>query len=99
MQKETEDWFVKQESLTITVDIGTTQGLSLLVLLMLSEKDKTVKIVGINPIICKSGVYIDQEIFKMSRNNLDIPEDVIKTKVSGMAGDGALCKDNAPFKS
>ena len=46
--KETEDWFIKQESLTITADIGTIQGSSVLVLLVLSEKDKTAKLVGVN---------------------------------------------------
>ena len=35
----------------------------------------------------------------MMTSNLNIPEDTIKEKISGMADDGAFCKDNAPFKS
>ena len=58
LTKETEDWFIKQESLTITADIGKIQELYLLVLLVLSEKDKTAKLVGVNPIRNKPGVYL-----------------------------------------
>ena len=76
----------------------TTLGLSLLVLLILSENDEAVKLVGVNPIRNKCGEYLANEIFQMLTNNLDISEEIIKSKITGMAGDGAFCKDNAPFK-
>ena len=57
--QETQDWFINEDLLTITADIGTIQGSSLLVLLVLSEKDKTAKLVGVNPIRNKTGVYLE----------------------------------------
>ena len=98
LKRETEEWILKQISLTITADIGTIQGLSLLVLLTMIEEDKTVKLVGVKPIRSKQGVYLANEIFLMFKENLEITEELIVSKVSGMAGDGAFCKDNAPFK-
>ena len=98
LKKETEVWFLNQKSLTITADIGTIKGLSLLVLLTMSEEDKTVKLIGVKPIRNKQGEYLAKEIFQMLKENLDIAEEVIVSKNSGMAGDGAFCKDNAPFK-
>ena len=65
--QETQDWFINEDSLTITADIGTIQGLSLLVLLVLSEKDKTAKLVGVNPIRNKT-VYLANEIFQMLKH-------------------------------
>ena len=56
--QETQDWFINEDLLTITADIGTIQGSSLLVLLVLSEKDKTAKL-GVNPIRNKTGVYLE----------------------------------------
>ena len=39
------------------------------------------------------------EIFQLLKDNLEVDQSVIKGKISGMAGDGAFCKDNAPFKN
>ena len=98
LKKETEDWFVSQKSLTLTADIGTILGLTLLVVLVMSEEDRMVKLIGVKPMRNKTGIYLANEIYIMLKENLNVEEKVIVSKISGMAGDGAFCKDNAPFK-
>ena len=77
---------------------GTTiRDIRVLVLLVLSEKDKASKFVSVNTIRNITGIYLANEIFQKLLSKLDISEQ-IKTKISG---DGAFCKDNVndPFKS
>ncbi len=80
---------------------GTILGLSMLVVLLESEVDKTVKIAGINLVRNKEGVYLANEIFDIltSPDHLNLSVESIQSKISGMVGDGAFCKSNEPFKS
>ena len=96
---ESKKWFDDQKSVTVTADVGTILGLSMLVVLLESDFDHSVKLVGINLICSKSGEYLASEIFYILKKYLDLSEEDIKAKVSGMAGDGAFCKENEPFKS
>ena len=97
---ESRQWFEKQSSLTVTADIGTTLGLSLLVVLLESDFDKSVKLVGIDFVTSKAGDYLASKIFDIlnSKTLLNLSEAALRAKVSGMAWDGAFCKENKPFK-
>ena len=65
----------------------------------MSEEDRMViKLIGVKTMRNKKGIYLDNEIYIMLKENLNVEEKVIVSKISGMAGDGAFCKDNAPFK-
>ena len=99
--EESKKWFEDQKSVTVTADIGTILGLSMLVVLLESEVDKTVKIAGINLVRSKEGVYLANEIFDIltSPDHLNLSVESIQSKISGMVGDGAFCKSNEPFKS
>ena len=56
----------------------------------MSEKDNTVKLIGVTPVRNKKGQYLATQIFDQIKNNLEIEENIIKEKISGMAGDGAF---------
>ena len=103
LRKETREWFLQQKSVTLTADIGTVLGLSMLVVLLESEVDNTVRLAGISLVKSKAGKYLAEETMNIlksdSEENLNLMEEDIKSRVSGMAGDGAFCKDNDPFKS
>ena len=101
LKAETVKWFSEQKSVTITADLGTILGLSMLVVLLVSEHDKTVKFAGINLVNSKGGIYLANEIMKLltSKDHLNLKPEEVKQKISGMAGDGAFCKENDPFKS
>ena len=101
LKSETVHWFMEQESVTLTADIGTILGLSMLVVLLESEIDKTVKFAGINLVCSKEGKYLANQILDVltSAQHLNLSEAEVRRRVSGMAGDGAFCKDNEPFKS
>ena len=98
---KTKNWFKLQKSVTITADIGTILGLSMLVVLFESETNDKVFLAHIGLIESKEGIYCARKIFEILTSEkylgLDIAE--VKEKVTGMAGDGAFCKENEPFKS
>ena len=91
----------QSKSVTVTADIGRILGLSLLVVLLLSEVDNKTVFVGMSLVSNKEGVYLANEIMDIltSDRHLKLNKDDVKGKVSGMAGDGAFCKENAPFKN
>ena len=93
-------WFSEQNSVTVTADIGTIRGVTLLVVLLISESDKQVFFAGLDMAANKDGIYLADLIFKIltSENHLNLNASDVKQKVSGMAGDGAFCKHNEPFK-
>jgi len=54
-------------------------------------------------ITSKKGDYLAQKIFDIlliltSKDLLNLSDADLKAKLSGMAGDGAFCKENKPFK-
>ena len=55
LRAEARDWFLQQKSVTLTADIGTILGLSMIVVLLESESDSTVKLAGVSLVRSKSG--------------------------------------------
>ena len=100
MKEATIKWFEEQESVTITADLGTIRGVEILVVLLVSEKDKIVKFVGADIVAGKGGKYLANRMFNVliSEEYLHLDYVELVGKLSGMAGDGVFCKDNAPFK-
>ena len=98
---ETKKWFKGQKSVTVTADIGTIMGLSMLVVLLESDFDSVKLVCIIDLITCKNGDYLADQIFHMfkSKEFLNLTDSELQSKVSGMAGDGAFCKENKPFKN
>ena len=58
LKEQSVKWFLAQSSVTITADIGTILWLSMLVVLLESEVDNTVKIAGISLVCSKSIHYL-----------------------------------------
>ena len=101
LKEESKIWFKNQTSVSITADIGTVRGITLLVVLLLSETDDKTVFVGMNPISSKAGIYCADQIVDIlkSENYLNLKICDLKTKVSGLVCDGAFVKENKPFKN
>lgn len=63
MKAQSRKWFNSQKSVTLTADIGTILGLSMLVVLLESESDDSVRFIGVNLINSKEGPYCANQIF------------------------------------
>ena len=94
--KKTADWFSEQKYVTITLDIGTENGIPLLAVLFISDKKS--KLVDIVPITSKKGKHIATVCFEACHMKGNITDEQLKEKVVGVTGDGAFSKGNAPFK-
>ena len=73
----------------------------MLVVLLISEVDKEVRFAGLDLVSSKEEVYLADKILQIliAEEHLNLDEVEVKKKVSGMAGDGAFCKKNEPFKN
>ena len=98
---DSKKWFDKQDSVSITADIGTVRGISLLVVLLMSEVDDRTVFVGMNPVSSKAGAYCADEIVNIltSKKYLELDLSELKKKISGVVCDGAFTKENKPFKN
>ena len=95
--KKTTEWVNHQEELTITLDIGTVFGITLLATLLIGS-DGTVKLVNITPIPSKKGKDVAGVCFESLKLDGQIKEEDLKKKIIGLTGDGAFAKLNKPFK-
>ena len=84
----------------MTADGGTMQGLSLLLVLLISDTTGQTKLGGTSLSVSKEGASQADEMVKVLTEdpylNLDLEE--VKKKISGFAGDGAFICGNQPFK-
>ncbi len=93
---QTENWIKEHSELTITLDIGTCLGFTLVAVLLI--KDKEVKLISIEPTASKKGPHLANVCFNalLSEN---VTVDMLKQRICGVVGDGAFMKGNAGFKN
>lgn len=101
LKEQSKAWFKKQTSVSVTADIGTVRGITLLVVLLLSEVDDKTVFVGMNPVSSKAGAYCADQILDILKSSkyLELEEQELKNKISGLVCDGAFVKGNKPFKN
>ena len=90
-------WFSKQTNVTITLDVGTENGIPLLAELFISDSKS--KLVDIVPITSKKGIDIAKGCFQACHMKGKISSEELRAKVVGVTGDGEFAKGNAPFKN
>ena len=90
-------WFSKQTNVTITLDVGTENGIPLLAELFISDSKS--KLVDIEPITSKKGIDIAKGCFQACHMKGNISSEELRAKVVGVTGDSAFAKGNAPFKN
>ena len=96
-------WIKEENSLNVTLDIGTCAGITLLAVLVINSTHQ-VRLIDIVPIISKKGkdladVLYDVLQMKNDKGVSQISENEINMKVTAVLGDGAFIKGNEPFKS
>ena len=96
--QKTYQWFSDQQELTVTLDIGTVYGITLLAILVIG-KEGTVKLINIAPITSKKGADVASVCYETLKMNGKIQDSELKEKVVGLTGDGAFAKLNKPFKN
>ena len=96
LKQNTEQWLKIENEVTITLDIGTCLGLTLLAVLLI--KDNEVHLMKVVPTRSKKGSHL-AELCVKSLISDEIKEDVLKEKSIGVVGDGAFMKGNEGFKS
>ena len=102
LKKRGRDWVNLQGSITITADIGTVaSGLSLLTTVLISDNDGSIELAGFSLVPTKEGEKLAENIYETmtGTNCFGLNVDIAKDKISGVAGDGAFIKGNAPFKA
>ena len=88
--KKTVQWFHDQSEITLTLDIGTVYGITLLAVLFIS--DGKVKLANILPIVSKKGKDVAEASFEACKLYGKIDAEENKRKVVGITGDGAFAK-------
>ena len=58
LKLKSKKWFSEQKSVTVTADIGTIRGVTLLVVLLISETDRQVYFAGLEMVANKEGIYL-----------------------------------------
>ena len=101
LKEKTRAWVDSEKSVTITADIGTMQGLVLLVVLLISDTTGNTKLAGFKLVSSKSGYILANEIVDIlcGSDGMNIQQPVLRNKISGFSGDGAFIKGNEPFKT
>ena len=96
--ESTSDWLQTQEndSVTITLDIGTCSGISFLAVLFISKGK--VKLANILPVISKARGSLAQLCIDALLLEGNVEVNVLMAKIAGVVGDGAFMKSNKPFK-
>ena len=95
--KMTATWFCEQKHVTITLDVGTENGIPLLAVLFIS--DNKAKLADIIPLISKTGLDLASTCFQACTLQGSIDKSQLETKIVGVTGDGVFAKGNAPFKN
>ena len=98
LYKKTYKWFNDQKEVTVTLDIGTVFGITLLATLFIGD-DGNVKLVNVTPISSKKGADVATVCFESMKMGNNIKEEDLKEKIVGLTGDGAFAKLNKPFKN
>lgn len=96
LKKNTVNWVKEKKDITITLDIGTCQGLTLLAVLLI--KDSEVHLMKIVPTSCKKGPHL-AELCVDALTSKELGIELLKEKIVGVVGDGAFMKGNEGFKS
>ena len=94
--KKTIKWFEEQQDITITLDIGTVYGYTLLAVLYMCKG--VVKLANIVPVSSKKGISVAEECYRALQLDGKISKKLLKDKIIGVTGDGAFAKGNKPFK-
>ena len=95
LRSRTEQWILSETDLTITLDIGTCLGMTLLAVLLI--KGPQVRLMKITPATSKKGSFL-ASLCVDSLQSENISLEVLKEKIAGIVGDGAFIKGNAGFK-
>ena len=100
LMEDTSTWlqFKKEDdSVTVTLDVGTCQGVTLLAVLFIREKE--VKLANVLMATSKKGRHLADLCYEALKMEGLVDEAVIKSKICGIVGDGAFIKGNKPFKA
>ena len=95
LKQRTEEWLLKQKEVTITLDIGTCLGFTLLAVLLIKGPD--VRLMKLTPTSSKKGSHLAQLCIS-SLQSENITLEILKEKIVGVVGDGAFMKGNQGFK-
>ena len=97
--ERTVHWLKQQKSITVTLDIGTCTGITLLAVLFISDDTHEVRLANIVPVVSKKGTDLAQTCFDILKmeGKIDNEKDLSRI-VSGFTGDGQFIKGNKNFK-
>ena len=96
LKQRTEDWLLSEQEVTITLDIGTCLGFTLLAVLLI--KGPEVRLMKITPTCSKKGTHLANLCIE-SLQSETVSLDILKSKIVGVVGDGAFMKGNIGFKT
>ena len=97
--RKTVEWIKDCEEVTITLDIGTVSGITLLSTLLIRNTDGSVKLCSLDPITSKKGDDVAVACYNSLLMKGEILPQEINERVVGITGDGAFAKGNKPFKN
>ena len=96
----TVDWLIQQKSVTITLDIGTCTGVTLLAVLFISDDMHEIRLANIVPVVSKKGTDLATTCYDVLQmdGKIENGKNILSKIVSGFTGDGAFIKENKDFK-
>ena len=95
LKVHTEEWLLSENEVTLTLDIGTCLGISLLAVLLI--KGPEVRLMRLTPIPSKKGAFLAKTCVDSLQSNA-ITLNILREKIAGVVGDGAFIKGNVGFK-